>query len=174
MFCSKWSPSLVSDQTEALLNVKIAQLDQNWQMVLETYQAMFLSDSYSNVSESVEQKYSKCSDSYQNCKAQMTEALELFKPKATVPSTLNPATAETNSVSSEYFYKFHHDTQDFYGGYEEWPAFRDMFTAVYIRHPKLTPAQKLYHLRYKTKGQAGIIVKQYPLSDESFELAWEL
>ena len=58
------------------------------------------------------------------------------------------------------------DTAIFYGGYEEWPSFRDMFTAVYINHPKLSKAQKLYHLRYKTKGQAGVIVKQFALNDD--------
>ncbi len=65
------------------------------------------------------------------------------------------------------------DTEIFYGGYEEWPSFRDMFTAVYINHPKLSKAQKLYHLRYKTKGQAGVIVKQFALNDDNFNLAWE-
>lgn len=34
------------------------------------------------------------------------------------------------------------DTEVFYGGYEDWPSFRDMFTAVYINHPKLSQAQK--------------------------------
>ncbi|XP_050338614.1 uncharacterized protein LOC126765058 [Bactrocera neohumeralis] len=65
------------------------------------------------------------------------------------------------------------DTETFYGGYEEWPSFRDMFTAVFINHPQLSHAQKLYHLRYKTKGQAGEIVKQFALNDDNFNLAWE-
>lgn len=64
------------------------------------------------------------------------------------------------------------DTEIFQGGYAEWPSFRDMFTAVYVNHPKLSRAQKLYHLRNKTKGNAGAIVKRYPLCDENFDLAW--
>lgn len=48
-----------------------------------------------------------------------------------------------------------------------------MFTAVYINHPKLTPVTKLYHLRNKTIGEAGAIVKRYPLSHDNFDLAWE-
>ena len=48
-----------------------------------------------------------------------------------------------------------------------------MFSAVYINHPYLSNAQKLYHLRYKTKGQAGVIVKQFALNDDNFNLAWE-
>lgn len=64
------------------------------------------------------------------------------------------------------------DTEIFKGSYEQWPSFRDMFTAVYINHTKLSPVTKLYHLRNKTRGEAGAIVKRYPLSHENFELAW--
>ncbi|KAI8115881.1 hypothetical protein CVS40_11972 [Lucilia cuprina] len=65
------------------------------------------------------------------------------------------------------------DTQEFYGGYEEWPSFRDMFTAIYGNHPRLTQAQTLYHLRNKTKREAGSIVGKYPLSDQNYLLAWD-
>ncbi|XP_075150607.1 uncharacterized protein LOC142224703 [Haematobia irritans] len=48
-----------------------------------------------------------------------------------------------------------------------------MFTAIYINHPKLSPAQKLFHLRGKTRGEASQIVKQFALTDDNFGLAWE-
>ncbi|XP_046812439.1 uncharacterized protein LOC124421385 [Lucilia cuprina] len=48
-----------------------------------------------------------------------------------------------------------------------------MFTAIYGNHPRLTQAQKLYHLRNKTKGEAGSIVAKYPLSDQNYLLAWD-
>ncbi|XP_075163388.1 uncharacterized protein LOC142236023 [Haematobia irritans] len=64
------------------------------------------------------------------------------------------------------------DTDTFSGSYEDWPSFRDMFTAVYVNHPKLTRVQKLYHLRNKTKGSAGAIVKRYTFCDTNFDLAW--
>ena len=48
-----------------------------------------------------------------------------------------------------------------------------MFKAVYDQHPKLSPAQKLYHLRNKTRGQAGEIVKRFQLCNENYTLAWE-
>lgn len=65
------------------------------------------------------------------------------------------------------------DTETFYGNYLTWPSFRDMFTAVYINHPKLCSVQKLFHLRAKTKGEANNIVSKFPLTAENFDLAWK-
>ena len=65
------------------------------------------------------------------------------------------------------------DTEDFYGGYAQWPPFRDMFQAVFGNHPRLTNGQKLYHFRSKTKGEAAKIVQRFPLSDCNYELGWQ-
>ncbi|XP_055841189.1 uncharacterized protein LOC129908595 [Episyrphus balteatus] len=64
------------------------------------------------------------------------------------------------------------DTDIFYGDYLTWPSFRDIFTAVYINHPKLCSVQKLFHLHSKTKGEANNIVSRFPLTADSFNLAW--
>lgn len=48
-----------------------------------------------------------------------------------------------------------------------------MFTAVYVKHPKLSPVQKLFRLRKKTSGRANAIVSSFMLSDDNFELAWQ-
>lgn len=48
------------------------------------------------------------------------------------------------------------DTEVFYGGYEDWPSFRDMFKAVYINHPKLSHVQ--------AREKAALLIKNYALS----------
>ncbi|CAD6997678.1 unnamed protein product, partial [Ceratitis capitata] len=98
IFCAKWSTDLASDQTETLLNVKLQQLDKNWDSLLEAYEAIFMADAYPEVSESVEQKYAKCSESFQNCKAQMLEALQLFT--ASVPTQTTHQTQNTTTYQS--------------------------------------------------------------------------
>ena len=65
------------------------------------------------------------------------------------------------------------DTPPFEGGYVQWPAFRDIFWGVFGKHPDITSAQKLYHLRSKTRGEAYQIVKSFELVDENFTLAWK-
>ncbi|TDG38734.1 hypothetical protein AWZ03_014844 [Drosophila navojoa] len=38
------------------------------------------------------------------------------------------------------------DTGVLHGDYLRWPTFRDLFTAIYIQNPRLTPVEKLFHL----------------------------
>ncbi|CAD7001079.1 unnamed protein product, partial [Ceratitis capitata] len=105
IFCAKWSTDLASDQTETLLNVKLQQLDKNWDSLLEAYEAIFMADAYPEVSESVEQKYAKYSESFQNCKAQMLEALQLFTASVPTQTTHQTQNTTTYQSSNETFLK---------------------------------------------------------------------
>ncbi|XP_067612621.1 uncharacterized protein [Eurosta solidaginis] len=173
VYCSRWSPSQTTDLSECMLKVKLEDLDKIWAKVLASHREVSFSDNYTDVSGSVEQKFAKCMETYQTCKSEILEALQTFNTASTNQQQI-PAHPINDSNSNGCYLKVSAcDTEVFHGGYEDWPSFRDMFTAVYKNHPKLSAAQKLYHLRLKTKIQAGLIVKQYPLSDDNFELAWE-
>ncbi|XP_073831520.1 uncharacterized protein [Musca autumnalis] len=65
------------------------------------------------------------------------------------------------------------DTNIFKGGYQEWPTFRDLFTAIYITGSKLSNVEKLFHLKQKTTGEAKEIISHVPLTNDGFELAWK-
>ncbi|XP_070068071.1 uncharacterized protein [Drosophila takahashii] len=64
------------------------------------------------------------------------------------------------------------DTEVFEGDYLKWPTFRDLSTAVYVNNPRLTPVEKLFHLKAKTSGEAKAIVAKSPLTNEGFDSAW--
>lgn len=64
------------------------------------------------------------------------------------------------------------DITIFNGDYMSWPTFRDLFTAVCINNPKLSPVEKLFHLCQKTKGEANDIVAKSPLTNDGFQTAW--
>ncbi|CAD7002072.1 unnamed protein product [Ceratitis capitata] len=100
VFCTKWSKDLPSDQTDTLLSVKIQPLNRTWYSLLKAYEAIFMADTYLEVSESVEQKYAKCSESFQNCKSQMLEALQLCTAPSPTYITLHALNTNTNEVSS--------------------------------------------------------------------------
>ncbi|XP_075163362.1 uncharacterized protein LOC142235997 [Haematobia irritans] len=65
------------------------------------------------------------------------------------------------------------DTDVFYGSYKTWPTFRDLFSAIYIKNPRLSGVEKLYHLNQKTGGEAREIISHVPLVNEGFDIAWK-
>lgn len=113
--------------------------------------------------ETVKSKYKSAYISYCRCGTRLGEfAQELSVPKV-----------ETNPGQYHGFKLPPCDISTFDGDYSTWPTFRDMFTAVCIMNPRLSPIEKLFHLNQKTKGEPNDIVGKIPLPNENFTLAWQ-
>ncbi|XP_075162717.1 uncharacterized protein LOC142235346 [Haematobia irritans] len=174
MFCTDFEERPETDHTDSSLTVASQDLHERWTNVQMSYKKIFttregkFTDEFINAAK---EKYRSCTLRFHTCKAKMMDAQKSF---VAPPNPSQVSLPLDNSDSSFSCIKVPPcDTENFQGSYEEWPSFRDMFTAVYINHPKLTPVQKLYHLRLKVKGQAAGIVRKYQLCGENFELAWE-
>ncbi|XP_075163068.1 uncharacterized protein LOC142235694 [Haematobia irritans] len=189
MLCSYIDKLDVVQQTESLGQAKMEDLEARWASLNSSYESLMLS-SDSAITKEVREKarvnFGVCNEAFFNSRACLLDILKLTSspnPREMAsrigisPNDLPPPRPSLDSPNNDspsvYIKVPPCDTEVFKGGYEEWPSFRDMFTAVYVNHPKLTPAQKLYHLRNKTQGSAGAIVKRYSLCDENFDLAWK-
>ncbi|XP_049315627.1 uncharacterized protein LOC125779110 isoform X1 [Bactrocera dorsalis] len=178
-YCTRFASSPIHENSESLLEIKIINLNNFWIRLQAAHDAIVESDNSDlpqHFKSSAYDIYENCLDQYEETKAMISDQLKLIKTIAPTPHPRVelPQMQQYQEASSGIQLELPAcDTETFYGGYEEWPSFRDMFTAVYINHPQLSQAQKLYHLRYKTKGQAGIIVKQFALNGDNFNLAWE-
>ncbi|XP_046808641.1 uncharacterized protein LOC124420309 [Lucilia cuprina] len=182
-FCQRFNSTAVEDQTESLLEVKLKDIDSRWTKVEASYENVMLAQEDLVPPEFKEQaktNFDACVDAYYTCISQMLDLQKAFRIDAAshiqgIEAVTRYSLPPQNLVSenpNNCIKLPPCDTEVFKGSYEQWPSFRDMFTAVYINHSKLSPVTKLYHLRNKTKGEAGDIVKRYPLSHENFELAW--
>ncbi|XP_037827650.1 uncharacterized protein LOC119615720 [Lucilia sericata] len=185
-FCDLFNRTEVEDQTESVLEIKLKDLETRWTNLDVSYKNVMLSQSDTVDSEFKVQakgQYDACVSAYYHCSSQIMDLIKVSHietPNMPVFQSTSrysiPALALRQDItpnnSSDCIKLPPCDTEVFRGSYEEWPSFRDMFTAVYINHLKLTPVTKLYHLRNKTRGEAGDIVKRYPLSHDNFELAW--
>lgn len=176
VFCSKYGNANQEDQSDTLLEVKLQELDKKWYKFEMCYENVIIApetDISAKFKESARSKFGTCSDAYMLCRSQLLDMLKVIRSNA---APLENITSDTDNVatSSGAFLKLPPcDTEIFSGGFEEWPSFRDIFTAVYVNHPKLSDVEKLFHLRNKTRGDAGAIVKRFPLCNENFALAWE-
>ncbi|XP_046811695.1 uncharacterized protein LOC124421028 [Lucilia cuprina] len=162
-FCDRFNRTPIEEQSESVLEVKLKDLDARWVKVEASYEGVMLASDNSikpEFKEEAKTNFNACVDAYYLCTSQILDLI-----KATRLDSSNVAGFEAAA-------RYSIPNQPLTGSYEQWPSFRDMFTAVYINHSKLSPVTKLYHLRNKTRGEAGDIVKRYPLSHENFELAW--
>ncbi|XP_070515871.1 uncharacterized protein [Cardiocondyla obscurior] len=62
----------------------------------------------------------------------------------------------------------------FSGRYEDWPAFRDLFSSVVIHDKTLSPVERLHFLKTSLKGEAELLIRHVPVTNANFERSWKL
>ncbi|XP_055923279.1 uncharacterized protein LOC129953816 [Eupeodes corollae] len=164
--------------TVFLLEAYRNELQDLWRDCKTTYSQCIKSPDDEELKDSlseVKAKYQSSSSTYFQCTSLISEFLITLKPN--LSDSIKDSKEKSLNVS-ENEQNLHNikvpacDTQEFHGNYLQWPSFRDMFTAVYINHSRLSDVQKLFHLRAKTKDQAFNIVNKFGLTDNNFKLAW--
>ncbi|XP_029674525.1 uncharacterized protein LOC115242402 [Formica exsecta] len=61
----------------------------------------------------------------------------------------------------------------FSGLYEDWPSFRDLFHSLIGKDTSAAPVEKLHYLKACLKGEAEVLIRSLPTTDENFERAWK-
>nr|XP_041630532.1 uncharacterized protein LOC121501962 [Drosophila kikkawai] len=113
----------------------------------------------------LQSKYDYCYSVYESCSAEISATIDSATPQAVQPPSQPIISSGCRLPPC--------DTEVFDGDYLRWPTFRDLFTAVYVNNPRLTPVEKLFHLLTKTSGEAKAIVSKSPLTNDGFASAWE-
>jgi len=110
-------------------------------------------------------KYEHCYTVYERC-------ISKLKGQISRASVSDAQTAPAPLSYSEGCRLPSCDTEVFHGDYLRWPTLRDLFTAIYVNTPRLTPVEKLYHLSSKTAGEANEIIAKFPLINDGFASSW--
>ncbi|XP_065356210.1 uncharacterized protein LOC135950606 [Calliphora vicina] len=153
------------------LEVQSAEIKLLWEKVKTTYEACldFLENSDTEPSDVdvAASKYQVTYVAYMKCLGSINEKVSKFKsvPNASDSPVVNSDSGHTLTLPPC-------DVDAFGGDYDSWPAFRDLFTAIYIKSSRLSNVERLCHLIRKTEGEAKDIVLKSPLSNEGFEVAW--
>ncbi|XP_075163067.1 uncharacterized protein LOC142235692 [Haematobia irritans] len=163
-FCKSFKAST----NVASLDVNEEELERRWRKFLNTYEGLMTADENEHAKdllEMAEKEYTTACSNYIECKTEISSSRPQKQPQ------LDESRRDTTFIHSLKLPPC--DTQPFEGGYAKWPAFRDIFWGVFGTHSEISSAQKLYHLRNKTRGEAHQIVKRFDLVDGNFLLAWE-
>ncbi|XP_024879014.1 uncharacterized protein LOC112459228 [Temnothorax curvispinosus] len=63
---------------------------------------------------------------------------------------------------------------EFSGKFEDWPAFRDLFSSIVVTDDALSKVEKFHYLKTSVKGDAEQLIKSLPSTEENFERAWSI
>lgn len=62
----------------------------------------------------------------------------------------------------------------FSGKYEDWPSFRDLFKSIISKDASIFAVEKLHYLKTCLKGEAELLIRNLPTTDENFDRAWKI
>lgn len=170
-FCKRFKPA--DNIHGCALKVEEGELERRWTELISSYKKVVTGDeleSDSKEMKNVTTKYEDACRIYTGCKSKIALLIESKQTSKADESLKLNSTMQLGQSSVKVPPC---DTPPFEGGYSKWPAFRDIFWAVFGTHVELSPAQKLFHLRGKTRGEANQIVSRFDLVDENFQLAWD-
>ena len=163
-FCASFDRNCPEICSTAFLDVKQQELQRRWEKLTESYEEYMLEDKEQQEEDAKDEvclRYEGACDLYESTKIKILEKREALTSTGQQQSSFRP-TLKLPAC----------EIQNFEGGYSRWPAFRDMFQAVIGKDPSVSPAQKLYYLRSKVRGEAYQAIKDLDLVDENFQLAW--
>ncbi|XP_061724899.1 uncharacterized protein LOC133530860 [Cydia pomonella] len=60
----------------------------------------------------------------------------------------------------------------FSGDYTEWQSFYDLFTTLIHKNNSLNDVQRMHYLKVSLKGDAEILLRQFPITGENYIQAW--
>ncbi|XP_018392758.1 PREDICTED: uncharacterized protein LOC108771854 [Cyphomyrmex costatus] len=61
----------------------------------------------------------------------------------------------------------------FSGKYEDWPAYRDLFSSLFVKNSYISDVTKMHYLKTILKGDAELLIKNLPTTENNFSLAWQ-
>ncbi|XP_036342389.1 uncharacterized protein LOC118751681, partial [Rhagoletis pomonella] len=167
-FESDYNSMQPSEHSKHSLAFQKEELKALWEKVKGSYDELCASKELDSKDlTSIKKKYKSTYFSFLRCQAAMAELLEQTLFAKTEKESVYMSSRELNIHLPPC------DTDIFKGDYLSWPSFRDMFTAIYILNKRLTPVEKLYHLRQKTQGEAKEIVQRCQLTNDGFQTAWK-
>ena len=162
--------------TLSILDVHSSELSNLWDQVRSSYERSL---NFLENSEEVEpgdldviaSKYHVTYLSYIKCLGNINEKLNAIR--ITMNESNSPGNNSNNSGQENHNLVLPPcDIDTFMGDYITWPAFRDLFTVLYIQSSRLSNIERMCHLIRHTDGEARDIVSKCPLSNEGFEVAW--
>lgn len=160
--------------TMALLDAKWQKYDSQHSELMRSHRKELKGSSYVT-----EDLYEKTEAQYASQRAQLLAAERQLAPAVPSEASASSASAPPSTGSSvpapapaPSLPRI--ELPKFSGKFEDWPAFRDLFTSM-VRHEAALPDVKKFHyLKTSVQGEAESLLKNLPTTGDNFNRAWKI
>ncbi|KMQ84123.1 hypothetical protein RF55_18361, partial [Lasius niger] len=158
--------------TTGLVEARLQALESNWakfeaqhdKLVIGAWDALAGHDYRVNYRDFA----SQAEEAYLTQKGMFLDALHELNSEASVEiPVVAPESSSANRTTLPCI-----QLPQFFGRYEDWPSFRDLFHSIIREDANITRVEKLHYLKSCLKGKADLLVRSLPTTDENFERAW--
>ena len=161
--------------TRTVMNVRSKSLETSWNEFHENH--LQLLNSLVSAEAKDEDSYID-KGSYGETEQQYLEALtymlsladNLQEPAGTSQGTVSSQASQTLTLKTLPTVNL----ARFFGGYEKWPEFRDLFTLKIVTNASFTNVDRMYYLKTNVEGEAADLIQEYPVEGHSFSRALAL
>lgn len=160
--------------TLSVVEARLQSLEANWAKFEAHHEKIVIglsAETLAQLDYAKQELSSLAEEAYLQQKSQFLDLIRQLKAEEKLPPTTDvavPAVAPPRSTLPRI------QLPQFSGKYEDWPAFRDLFSSIIGRDKTTTPVEKLHYLRTCLKGEAELLVRNLPSSGENYEPAWKI
>lgn len=157
--------------TPAVLETRLNLLDEYWAKYLNGHLSISTLDGFETCAYATEDQFTQTEDVYIATKTHLKTTLSKLQSVPTVAAgTSVPTSAALNA---------HHQLPrlslpKFSGNRLEWECFRDMFDAMVHSVAEIPPVLKLQYLKASLGGEPAQLLRNIPISGDSYTGAWQL
>ena len=133
--------NLSKDTSVHLTDITADELKRLWLKVIDEYNVLMDTKELEG-KEDIKTKYIECYDAYLSVATLLKVLAEPVPPPAEAPQLSSTTHAQPELPLAFYTQLPPCDRELFHGDYHSWPTFRELFRAIYINDPRLSPVQK--------------------------------
>ncbi|XP_048480955.1 uncharacterized protein LOC105389072 isoform X1 [Plutella xylostella] len=119
-------------------------------------------------------EYYEVEELYLGLQADLNDLLSECSPSATSRQSAGAASTNMETADASQVKLPRIQLPTFSGSYEEFPAFKDLFTSLVDNNVTLSNVQKLHYLKSSIKGEPESLLKHMQVVECNYEPAWKL
>lgn len=164
-----------SPMARQIINTRLDLLEQNWIKFQEEHEDLCRSDTDSLYEHQYmrARTFERCQEFYVHARANLLTRRDDIEGSLPPVISASSDSSAPRSVSRRLGALPKISLPRFSGNYAEWRPFHDLFDSLIRSNAELSEVEKMHYLKTSLAGEASKFVSNFPVSGDSFAMAWK-